>query len=554
MRLNPKHLTLSELMTGRLFRIPEYQRAYAWEKKQRNELFKDILEAHQTGQEHFMATIVTLANERRMIRADEFNLVEVVDGQQRLTTFIVLMKAIEKGLQSADKIERQIKASIGDLLVKSDDHALILLQTNHDSSNIFSDYIRSGIIQDRPPSTAADKNLLDAVRECEQFVADWSQTKNLVDLVALLRNRFSMIYHELTDESAVYRVFEVLNSRGLDVRWIDKCKSQLMALVFQNAESSQRRDGIKEMHVIWQDIYRTLGLRGDLGDDALRFAGTLKCKGAVNRVLSPEDAAEAIVLSAGSSVRKITDAARWLKTMVDVVESLDSDVRRKAVTRIIHARFLAVAILLRRFPRDVERNLIGHWERVTFRIFELGEADTRNKNGEYVRLACDVLNLKLGERDIVARLRELGRGYSIKEVLGNPSDYIDCYEGWTEQLRYLLFRYDEHLSQRAGEKINEAQWTKIWTHDPSKSIEHISPQASEKPYTHHIGNLTMLPPGVNSSLQDKSPTRKAATYKACGIRATRDVAEVISSSTWNEKAVLARARKLLRFMKKEWAD
>jgi hypothetical protein len=229
-------------------------------------------------------------------------------------------------------------------------------------------------------------------------------------------------------------------------------------------------------------------------------------------------------------------------------------VRRKAVTRIIHARFLAVAILLRRFPRDVERNLIGHWERVTFRIFELGEADTRNKNGEYVRLACDVLNLKLGERDIVARLRELGRGYSIKEVLGNPSDYIDCYEGWTEQLRYLLFRYDEHLSQRAGEKINEAQWTKIWTHDPSKSIEHISPQASEKPYTHHIGNLTMLPPGVNSSLQDKSPTRKAATYKACGIRATRDVAEVISSSTWNEKAVLARARKLLRFMKKEWAD
>jgi hypothetical protein len=464
------------------------------------------------------------------------------------------MKAIEKGLQSADKIERQIKASIGDLLVKSDDHALILLQTNHDSSNIFSDYIRSGIIQDRPPSTAADKNLLDAVRECEQFVADWSQTKNLVDLVALLRNRFSMIYHELTDESAVYRVFEVLNSRGLDVRWIDKCKSQLMALVFQNAESSQRRDGIKEMHVIWQDIYRTLGLRGDLGDDALRFAGTLKCKGAVNRVLSPEDAAEAIVLSAGSSVRKITDAARWLKTMVDVVESLDSDVRRKAVTRIIHARFLAVAILLRRFPRDVERNLIGHWERVTFRIFELGEADTRNKNGEYVRLACDVLNLKLGERDIVARLRELGRGYSIKEVLGNPSDYIDCYEGWTEQLRYLLFRYDEHLSQRAGEKINEAQWTKIWTHDPSKSIEHISPQASEKPYTHHIGNLTMLPPGVNSSLQDKSPTRKAATYKACGIRATRDVAEVISSSTWNEKAVLARARKLLRFMKKEWAD
>ncbi len=52
---------------------------------------------------------------------------------------------------------------------------------------------------------------------------------------------------------------------------------------------------------------------------------------------------------------------------------------------------------------------------------------------------------------------------------------------------------------------------KIWIDDPSKSIEHIQPQSSEHYYVHHLGNLCMLPPGVNSSLKDKPTTEKAAS-------------------------------------------
>ena len=44
MQLNPKHLTLHGLFQGRLFRIPDYQRAYAWGTKQRNDLFEDVQE------------------------------------------------------------------------------------------------------------------------------------------------------------------------------------------------------------------------------------------------------------------------------------------------------------------------------------------------------------------------------------------------------------------------------------------------------------------------------------------------------------------------------
>lgn len=103
---------------------------------------------------------------------------------------------------------------------------MILLQTSHDSSSVFTTYVRTGEIESKPALTAADINLVLAARECEAFVLSWSKDKAVIELVATLRNRLSMIYHELADEATVYRVFEVLNSRGLDVKWIDKLKSR----------------------------------------------------------------------------------------------------------------------------------------------------------------------------------------------------------------------------------------------------------------------------------------------------------------------------------------
>lgn len=553
MQLNPKHVTLHGLLLGRLFRIPDYQRAYAWEKKQREDLFNDIDEVHHTEQDHFMATVVCLARDKRQIVADEYQAVEVVDGQQRVTTFVILLKAIEKALDAEESDEGKIKREIGEILVKGDDHSLLLLQTNHDSSSVFIDYVRQGVIREGDIKTAADHNLIAAARDCEAYVANWKAEAGLVRLVTILRNKLSLIYHELSDEAAVYRVFEVLNSRGLDVKWIDKVKSQLMALIFTNADSGARADAINEMRVIWKDIYWTLGLRGGLGDEALRFAGTWKATQRPNRLLSQEDAASAVSNSAGSELSKVNEAGRWLKSVVIAVDKLDKNMRLSAVTRIVHARFLAAAILLRQFSAKEEQQLLAQWERTTFRIFGLGGADTRYKVGDYIRLGHDIIVQNLAPAAILSGIESLGVGYSIGEVLKDV-DWTERYEGWTEELRYLLFRYDEYLARQAGEKINASQWNKIWEVDPSRSIEHIKPQSSNASYIHHLGNLSMLPPGVNSSLKDKPPKEKAATYKQCGLRGTVAVGDMIQAGAWSEKVVLQRASDIEKFIREEWAD
>ena len=118
---------------------------------------------------------------------------------------------------------------LSELLVKGDELNLLLLQTNHDSSHLFSDYIRDGTIPTTDAQTSADQNITDAIRESEAFVVRWAESgKSLVDLIGVIRNRLWAIFHSVEDEGLVYRVFEVLNSRGLDVSWIDKLKSQLM--------------------------------------------------------------------------------------------------------------------------------------------------------------------------------------------------------------------------------------------------------------------------------------------------------------------------------------
>ena len=173
MEIQPQLFKLESLLHGRLFRVPEYQRAYSWGKKQRNDLFGDVERVKASDEDHFLATIVGLSrkSEKKKIIADQFSVIEIVDGQQRLTTLIILLRAIQKALDCNDKNEKRLSDELGQLLVKDDNHTLLLLQTNHDTSHHFADYVRDGTTPKGPIATTADQNIADAISECEEFVS-----------------------------------------------------------------------------------------------------------------------------------------------------------------------------------------------------------------------------------------------------------------------------------------------------------------------------------------------------------------------------------------------
>lgn len=168
MLIQPKFLTLSDLLANRLFRIPQYQRSYSWSSKERQDMFEDIDRLrNRPEQRHFMATVVGLNRGLKTIITDEYSVIEVVDGQQRLTTLIVLLKAIQLSLADHQKLAAEIQG----ILIKQDELSLILLQMNHDPNGFFAEYLRRGTTAEPAVAkTIADRALLTGIKDCTKFV------------------------------------------------------------------------------------------------------------------------------------------------------------------------------------------------------------------------------------------------------------------------------------------------------------------------------------------------------------------------------------------------
>ncbi|MYC76708.1 DUF262 domain-containing protein [Candidatus Poribacteria bacterium] len=248
----PKLLKFAGLLEKRLFEIPRYQRSYSWRRTEREDMFKDIRKLKEKpGTSHFMATVVGLHDKKVKIGTDEYDVIDIVDGQQRLTTLVILLKVIAEKLvlllndadtdmitlalpdifslpddmndadegvtiQKAD-LQRELR-DLQELLVKPDKLSPVLLQTNHDQSHYFVNFLREGTYPKvSHAKTLADRELLSAMNECKDFVQRWGDP---IELLILLKNHLWFILHEISDVETVYTVFEVLNDRGLEVSWL----------------------------------------------------------------------------------------------------------------------------------------------------------------------------------------------------------------------------------------------------------------------------------------------------------------------------------------------
>ena len=226
-------------------------------------------------------------------------------------------------------------------------------------------------------------------------------------------------------------------------------------------EPGARAETIDELHEIWKRIYRSIGKRKTLTAETVRFAGTLLAADQPSRPLNEEKAVETLVNQCATP-RKVIECANWINKIVDVEERLWSDRRRHAVTRILQARLVAVAILLRDFAPDQEGELLDRWEKVTFKIYGLADNDARTKVGDYVRLAWRIARDEIDIGDIRVELSKIGDDVPI-EGAAKKLENRNCYEGWSEELRYFLYCYDEDRAMKAGHAINEQCWKKIWS-------------------------------------------------------------------------------------------
>lgn len=556
LEIDPKYVSLIDLLRGRLFAIPQYQRAYSWRSEHRKDLFHDIDRTYDKGSDavHYMATAVCFRHkEKKKIGTDVYESMDVVDGQQRITTLILMLKALQLELSEDGGNEEKLKGELSELLVKPEGDEPLLMQTNHDNRKYFSSWLRNG---DSPPSeeatTISDRELLCAVEESTAYIRRWRERGKLLDLGALLKNQLYFLLHTVGDEGTVYTVFEVLNSRGLVVAWLDRLKSALMGKAYE-LEGVNTQRIIKDLHESWATIYDTIGLDEKLGTEALQFAATLYADEMPSRPLGEENAVKDLsAIAIGAET--ILEVARWVEKVSKACKEFIEDKRLEGVTAVKQARLLAVAIHLRSdLNKDEKSELLVLWEKVVFRIYGMYRRDARTGVGDFVRLAWRTAKDGIGREQIRDDLKQICSAFPLDKAIELMKGK-DCYPSWSEEVRYFMMRYEEFLWRDKGLKYSSESWNKIWDNSPSKSIEHVWPQSkAPEQEMHRLGNLILLPPGWNSRLKDKDCEKKTEEYRHTGLMMAAKVADVIDSKGWGEEQIEERENMLLDWARQEWS-
>lgn len=189
--------------------VPDYQREYVWTDEQVEQLMADLLDAYNADNKkaYFLGTIVTY---------DSGSQFELIDGQQRLTTFFVLLCAIKKFYVNCGEQTSVIENLIYSPTMNSEGDVINLyhLQLQYEDAGNCLELIEKG--QERPNYlTQSGERLFDAFKTIQDFLSErFPDIASLKKFVVFLLNKTSFIRIETYDISDALKIFETINQRG----------------------------------------------------------------------------------------------------------------------------------------------------------------------------------------------------------------------------------------------------------------------------------------------------------------------------------------------------
>ena len=259
--VNGTLLSLNQLLhKDWLFEIPIYQRGYAWEEENLRDLWEDLY--YLGDREHYFGTVLLKKADRPPARAGlkTFERFEVIDGQQRLTTTLILLRELitqMKGVGDED-IRAQVSKLEEDYIVYLDHYKLTI---GGEDASFFRDSILGGTSATAPQTRAQERlrtaqtyfrGQFDRQRkeEGDGYLDFLIEFKGRIDRLAI------MLYRVPSNAEAV-RMFETMNDRGRPLTDLEKTKSILMYasyLVVDDPQTLETR--LFELNDHFSRIYR----------------------------------------------------------------------------------------------------------------------------------------------------------------------------------------------------------------------------------------------------------------------------------------------------------
>ena len=527
-----------------VFEIPVFQRPYAWTTEEVNELLDDLMFSMDKDDQdpYFLGSIV-------LIKGDSPGSL-VVDGQQRLTTLTMLLCSLR------ELADEKVKSLIdGRIRQKSDPltgaREVVRVELRRQDQNFFYQYIQSeGGIQhllEAMPKTETDSQ----VRICENARLLHRKLMELsaeerMKLASFIITQCYLVVVSTPNETSAYRIFSVLNNRGLNLTATDILKAEIIGRL-----PDEEQDDYAEK---WEDIEQELGR--DQFSDLFTHIRMIYGKAKQRRNLQEEFREQVLSLHSGKDfidlildryddvykrVLGLSDEKQTFRQYLEFLSLLDnSDWIPPAMAFFFHNPDAPEQ--LTNFTKDLERLAFGQFIR---------RANINERINRYSQVLADIEQDNDVCRDAGPLQLNDNEKADIRQILYAPIYTLPRVP------RPLLLRLDRLLAEAGA----------VYEH-PIISVEHVLPQnppessqwldwfpdeEERRFWTHRLANLVLLSSRKNTRASNYEFERKKREYfQRGGVQTFALTSQVVDHDEWTPAVLETRQQYLVTKLAKEW--
>ena len=543
--------------------IPSYQRPYAWKSEDIEEIFQTISNTRQYGEEIcFFGSIILSkkGNEGNGFGQEEYY---IIDGQQRLSSFLLILRVIldelkylsEKLKSVSTLTEQQIEKK---LQLKDKESKLSeIIQTVSLKREISSfeneisilNFIKNSGDYDSLPDHL-DEKVIKIYESCpiryENEVPDSANVKQfnnyineILDFLDLVLNKIKFCLICITgknSEDFAINLFNTLNTTGQPLTAFEVLKSELHTI---NRELSEEIDKIqseiikhytfKRKKIVTHTgkllLYLAL-YRGDFTENnyALSDNKFKDQRGYLNEALKSESADKLV-----KDIKDINDfySNHWLNlnSLSDLLGGDDERVCFQFLSELKHDRVLP--ILIRFYKNNLES--LGKCVKICTAFSSLWRAycdgGTSGIDKAYKDMSSKIRDFKIETLNKSLKKNFLKK-LSLKNIEQAKNEWIQkmitstIYKNKKLSKLLLFLAYNQRYFDNNKKLLIKGKGVNIldiyhWKHLDYKTIEHIIPKSDNIVigHTHTLGNLTLLPKALNSSIGNKPFSKKLKQYK-----------------------------------------
>ncbi|MDD2656237.1 MAG: DUF262 domain-containing protein [Patescibacteria group bacterium] len=480
-----KSYQLSTILQKKEYEIPEFQREYSWELEQLNEFWNDL----QTSDNDFFLGTIVLAGKNF---TDHIGPFEIIDGQQRLTTILLLLNRMIEKFEKINEIE--IAKILKERLFFKDDNAQTHLVLNNKNAHSFFQKIVL-YNEECTDNNIEINNLLAAKKFFEEKIKDYEleELKKLRD--NLLKINFIVVVQD--NESEAINIFITLNFRGISLNILDLVKSFVVRKYPKKTGIDDPREkwkillnNIKEdkknfFNRYWASYFKKVSdikLYKSFNEKTKVFSQK-DTKIFLNKLLEFSEIYRDITLPNDNDFKKY--CPHDVKNCIKIREMIISLDKFKIK---VHFSFLSALL-------DLSKNRIIHQKKLE-EILEIltnfhyifNAVCSKRPSGMDQKYSKFSISLREKPNDIDSLITTLKD--ELKNKIPEKEDFVANFTNLNFNKNKGLILYSYRFLEKIYNPGNNVDITE-------ESLDHISPQSKKEKWCDKIGNLILLEKELN---------------------------------------------------------